>query len=191
MLDPGRPDFKVGDYVWVVVDGSYVFERPVRIRNICERDGQAWAFVEGSEAGVPVDSLTAATEADTAQSAPDPGAAFAPEVLEHPAEPQCAPTVLLSDTVEAGKGGEGGVFRITNAEFIAAVFTDLPEGAFAAVCSKPGNPNLGGWIAHRADRVPTIVVAEHNNYLGCSSFFPGDDGSFKARKACRLPFPDA
>ena len=182
MLDPGRPVFKVGDHVWVVVDGSYVFERPVRIRNICERDGQAWAFVEGSEAGVPVDSLTAATDADTAQSAPDPGAAFASEELEHPAEPQCAPTVLLPDPVEAGKGGEGGAFQITNAEFIAAVFTDLPEGAFAAVCSKPGNPNLGGWVAHRADRVPTIV-AEHNNYLGCSSFYPGDDGSFRARKA--------
>ena len=184
MLDPDRPDFKVGDHVWVVVDGSYVFERPVRIRNICERDGQAWAFVEGSEAGVPVDSLTAATDADTAQSALDPGAAFAPEELEHPAEPQCAPTVLLPDPVEAGKGGEGGVFQITNAEFIAAVFTDLPEGAFAAVCSKPGNPKQGGWRARRADdRAPTIVVAEHNNYLGCSSFYPGDDGSFKARKA--------
>ena len=32
-------------------------------------------------------------------------------------------------------------------------------------------------------RVPAIVVAEHNNYFGCSSFYPGDDGSFKARKA--------
>jgi hypothetical protein len=85
--------------------------------------------------------------------------------------------------VEAGKG-EGGVFQITNAEFIAAIFTDLPKGAFAAVCSKPGNPNQGGWPARRADdRVPSIVVAEHNNYLGCSSFYPGDDGSFKARKA--------
>ena len=96
---------------------------------------------------------------------------------------QHMPTVLPSEHVEAGKGGEGGVFQITNAEFIAAVFTDLPEGAFAAVCSKPGNPNLGGWVARRADRVPTIVAAEHNNYLGCSSFYPGDDGSFKARKA--------
>ena len=67
---PRRPDFKVGDHVWVVVDGSYVFERPVRIRNIFERDGQAWAFVDGSEAGVPVDSLTAApTDDDAAQDA--------------------------------------------------------------------------------------------------------------------------
>ena len=85
--------------------------------------------------------------------------------------------------MEAGKGGEGGVFQVTNAEFIAAVFTDLPEGASAAVCSKPGNPASGGWVAHRADRVPRIVGPDHNNYLGCSSFYPGDDGSFKARKA--------
>ena len=49
-------------------------------------------------------------------------------------------TVLPSEHMEAGKGGEGGVFRITNAEFIAAVFADLPEGASAAVCTKPGNP---------------------------------------------------
>jgi DNA primase RepB-like protein len=91
-------------------------------------------------------------------------------------------TVLPYEYIEAGKGGKGGVIQITNAEFIAAVFTDLPEGTFAAVCSKPGNPNLGGWVARRVDRVPTIVV-EYNNYVGCSSFYPGDDGSFKARKA--------
>ena len=42
--------------------------------------------------------------------------------------------------LEAGKGGEGGDFLITNAEFIAAVFPKLPEGAFAAVCSKSGDP---------------------------------------------------
>jgi hypothetical protein len=93
------------------------------------------------------------------------------------------PTVLPSEHMEAGKGGEGGVFQVTNAEFIAAVFTDVPEGASVAVCSKPGNPASGGWVAHRADRVPRIAVPDHNNYLGCSSFYPGDDGSFKARKA--------
>ena len=78
MLAPSGPDFKVGDHVWVVVDGSYVFERPVRIRNICERDGQAWAFVEGSEAGVPVDSLTAAQPTSTLLKTPPrkPSGAF-------------------------------------------------------------------------------------------------------------------
>ena len=69
------------------------------------------------------------------------------------AMPRHTPTVLPTEPVEAGKGGEGGDFQITNAEFIAAVFTDLPEGAFAAVCSKRGDPNLGGWVASRADQV--------------------------------------
>ena len=99
------------------------------------------------------------------------------------AKPQRTPTVLPTEPVEAGKGGEGGDFQITNAEFIAAVFTDLPEGAFAAVCSKSGDPSLGGWLASRADQVANSLAAENNNYLGCSSFYPGDDGSFKARKA--------
>jgi hypothetical protein len=89
----------------------------------------------------------------------------------------------LSDTPEAGKGGEGGDFELTNAEFVAAVFQRLPEGAFAAVCSKDGDPDLGGWRASRADLVANHLSAVANNYLGCSSFYPGDDGSFRARKA--------
>ena len=48
-------------------------------------------------------------------------------------KPQHTPTVPPTEPVEAGKGGEGGDFQLTNAEFIAAVFTDLSEGAFAAV----------------------------------------------------------
>jgi hypothetical protein len=99
------------------------------------------------------------------------------------AMPQHAPTVLPTEPVETGKGGEGGNFQITNAGFIAAVFTDLPEGAFAAVCSKSGDPGLGGWLASRADQIANSLAAENNNYLGCSSFYPGNDGSFKARKA--------
>ena len=84
---------------------------------------------------------------------------------------------------EGGKGREGGVLPITNAEFVAAVFPRLPEGAFAAVCSKIGDPGLGGWPASRADQVAVNLSAAHNNYVGCASFYPGDDGSFKARKA--------
>src|SRR6185295_1416207 len=84
------------------------------------------------------------------------------------AMPERAPTVFPAEPVKAGKGGESGVFEITNAEFIAAAIRELPEGAFAAVCSKPGNPNQGGWPAHRADdRVSAIVAADRNNYFGC------------------------
>jgi hypothetical protein len=97
--------------------------------------------------------------------------------------PLSAMAVLPTEPVKAGKGGEGGDFQTTNAEFISAIFPRLPEGAFAAVCWKSGDPSLGGWSASRADLVADSLAAENNNYLGCSSFYPGDDGSFKARKA--------
>ncbi len=91
-------------------------------------------------------------------------------------------TVSATDAVEAGKGGEGGAFSITNAEFIAAVFPQLPNGAFAAVCGKSGDPGLGGWVAGRADQEVVSLSVTTNNYVGCSSFYPGDDGSFRACK---------
>lgn len=91
-------------------------------------------------------------------------------------------TVFASDPGKGGKGGKGGEFPITNTQFIASVFQKIPEGAFAAVCSKPGDPTLGGWIATPANQGIQSLSANHNNYVGCSSFFPGDDGSFKARK---------
>ena len=92
-------------------------------------------------------------------------------------------TVFPTEPVETGKGGEGGDFQITNAGFIDAAFPHLPEGAFAAVCSKSGDPALGGWMARRADLAASSLVMENNNFLACSSFFPGDDGSFKVRKS--------
>ena len=84
---------------------------------------------------------------------------------------------------EPAKDGKGGVFQITNADFVAAVFPSLPEGGFAAVCSKSGDPGSGGWLASRADLGANKMATINNNYLSCSSFYPGDDGSFKARKA--------
>ena len=44
-------------------------------------------------------------------------------------------------------------------------------------------PRSGGWPCRRADQVAAGLAAENNNYLSCASFYPGDDGSFKARKA--------
>ena len=75
------------------------------------------------------------------------------------------------------------IFQITNAEFIAAVFPHLPEGASRRCARRAATPSLGGWPASRADQVAASLSAENNNYLGCASFYPGDDGSFKARKA--------
>lgn len=94
-----------------------------------------------------------------------------------------APTDYPLEPREGGKGGEGGDLQITNADFVAAVLPVLPEGAFAAVCSKSGDPSLGGWSASRADLMAGNLSATSNNYIGCSSFYPGEDGSFRARKA--------
>ena len=84
---------------------------------------------------------------------------------------------------EDGKGGEGGGIQITNAQFVEAVFPSAPEGAFVAVCSKTGDPNIGGWLAQRFDSAKDFGTAETNNFVGCSTFYPGDDGSFRATKA--------
>lgn len=70
---------------------------------------------------------------------------------------------------------------ITNKGFISAVFPQLPNGASVAVCSKTGDPTNGGWSADRADTAD--LRPNHNNYVSCSSFNPGEDGEFKARKA--------
>jgi hypothetical protein len=99
---------------------------------------------------------------------------------ETPLYPQ---TVSQTESVETGKGGKGGDPQITNTEFVAAVFPHLPHGAFAAVCSKSGDPSLGGWSARPADLADMGLSAQTNNYIGCSSFYLGDDGSFRARKA--------
>jgi hypothetical protein len=95
---------------------------------------------------------------------------------------QGAMTVCPVEPVHVGKGGKGGEPRVTNAEFISAVFPYLPEGAFPAACSKLGNPDHGGWICRHASFVADDLTAEFNNFVGCSSFYPGEDGSFKARK---------
>ena len=80
------------------------------------------------------------------------------------------------------KGGEGGVLRLTNEEFINAVFRILPEQAFAAVSSKDGDPTKGGYTARRVDQATTNLVPTANNYVNCSSFYHGDNGSFRALK---------
>ena len=91
-------------------------------------------------------------------------------------------TVSPPALAKGGKAGEGGVVPLTNAEFLAAVFPVLPDGAFAAVCSKSGDPNVGGWPASLASQVADTLTTRHNHYVNCSSFYPGADGSFKARK---------
>lgn len=91
-------------------------------------------------------------------------------------------TVSNHEQPKEGKGGKGGDLQVTNNQFVNAIYKNIPEDAYAAVCSKPGNPCQGGWVAKRADVFIENISSENNNYLNCSSFYPGNDGLFKARK---------
>ncbi len=77
----------------------------------------------------------------------------------------------------------GNFAHVTNAAFLAQVFHKLPEGAYAAVCAKQGDPTTGAWMARRADHSVNSLQAGRNNYLGCSSFKPDDDGTFTVQKS--------
>jgi hypothetical protein len=98
--------------------------------------------------------------------------------------PSVTPTVLPNDLTKAGEDGKGGIPQITNVEFIDAVFQYIPEGAFAAACSFDGDPGTRkSWPCQRADLKTTSLVPECNNYINGATFYPGKDGTFKARKA--------
>ena len=72
--------------------------------------------------------------------------------------------------------------HVTKAEFIAAVFGQVPDGASVAVCTKIGDPTDGGWLALPYDPLTDQLPATSNNYLSCSSFYPSDDGTFSVKK---------
>ena len=72
--------------------------------------------------------------------------------------------------------------RVTNAEFAAAIFRSVPEGASAVICSKAGDPEAGGWPAWRLDALTDRCPAGNNNYLNGASFTVQADGGIQARK---------
>jgi hypothetical protein len=90
---------------------------------------------------------------------------------------------------ESGKsgetGGDGGQSwsHVSNAEFIAAIVDgSLPEGVFAAVCTKHGDPQNTKYPARRwyPGDDPGADGAL-NAYLNCGVFRYGADGSFRTR----------
>jgi hypothetical protein len=91
-----------------------------------------------------------------------------------------------------GKGGKGGSialgtppltsFQLTNAEFLGAVFVDLPAGARTLITAKAGDPTTGGWSPSDGAEVESICTAGLNTYFNCASFMPGEDGALAARK---------
>ena len=77
---------------------------------------------------------------------------------------------------------------ILNTEFLEAMFTDLPDDAFAAVCGFLGDPNAPpefAWCARpwRHGRpMPFSITASTNNYVAVGSFRPDSQGKVRRRK---------
>lgn len=82
-----------------------------------------------------------------------------------------------------GESGELPMLAVSNAQFIAALFARCPQDASPAVCSKPGDPDGGGWLAQPAGDIAAQCPPTHNNYINCSSFALGADGGVAAKKA--------
>ena len=97
----------------------------------------------------------------------------------NPPEPDC----------EAGEDGQGGAgeggaqHRVTNDEFVRAIFRDVAPGQTPAVCSKVGDPTKRGWLALPAGDVNQQCRDEHNNFFNASAYSPQDDGGLLARKS--------
>ena len=87
--------------------------------------------------------------------------------------PKSAPQLKVSDDSDR---------QISNKEIITAIFHNVPKDAFPLICSKPGNPDTGGWIAEQLADATKQLPSHHNNYISCSSFYPNKHGKFNARK---------
>ncbi len=77
---------------------------------------------------------------------------------------------------------------ITNAEFLEAMFAELPDGAAAMTCAFPGDPHKvgrGAWFARPWDFGAAVAAGPMtNNYVAVSSFVPDPVlGQYRRRKA--------
>lgn len=76
----------------------------------------------------------------------------------------------------------------TNCEFMAAIFTNLPEGAQPVITGKFGDPQTGGWTAYGVTEIERVCAAGRNTYFNCASFMPEADGKIAARKGSAVAY---
>src|SRR5260370_6602616 len=67
-IEPKSVD--TGDLVQWTSDGVDQFETPRRVQSVHRRDGKEWAFVEGTNTGVPLSELTVVTPKSGATALP-------------------------------------------------------------------------------------------------------------------------
>ncbi|OYU00708.1 MAG: hypothetical protein CFE36_14440 [Sphingomonadaceae bacterium PASS1] len=120
------------------------------------------------------------------------GGELAPSTATHLARP-----LAPAGAPEGGEAGEGGKsapstafarLQPTNAEFLAAIFPDLPDGARIVVTGLDGNPKSGGWVAHDSSQIEDVCRINRNTYFNCASIWPATDGTLAARKDCAAAY---
>lgn len=135
----------------------------------------------------PHEVPTSTATAETVPGSPPPDCPVAKTSQTPPAVPS-APIVSPSVPPEGGEGGESGITiaalapAVTNAAFVAALFTGLPEGSSVAVCAKRGNPEVGGWVPQRAGNVDAQCTSDTNNFVCGSAFHAAEDDGFRVIK---------
>ena len=73
--------------------------------------------------------------------------------------------------------------QLTSIQFVDSELARLNAQAAVLQTARIAYANaLKEALANRADTVIGKLSASHNNYINCSSFYPGNDGSFKAQK---------
>ncbi|MFQ5954863.1 MAG: hypothetical protein ACE5JZ_07360 [Kiloniellales bacterium] len=70
-----HPEIEVGDLIQVEIGGELQFEKPKRVRAMQEHEGRQWVFIEGSEAGIPMEQVI------VDQKATEEGARTEPPIL--------------------------------------------------------------------------------------------------------------
>ena len=76
----GEPkSIDTGDLVQWTSGGVDQFETPRRVQSVHRRDGKEWAFVEGTNTGVPLSELTVVRPKSNAASRPLPDGTFRPD----------------------------------------------------------------------------------------------------------------
>lgn len=69
------PNVDVGDLIQVEIGGVLALQAPARVRAIQHHEGKPWFYIEGSEAGIPVEQVR------LEQKAPTPSTGFVPPLL--------------------------------------------------------------------------------------------------------------
>jgi hypothetical protein len=86
---PPPPQVKVGDFVQIEINGSFLLKEPKPVDEIREHDGELWVFVKGEKAAAKMEQIVV-------QAAP-PAAAKMPPVreLQNDPPPQNVPDVRM------------------------------------------------------------------------------------------------